>query len=75
VALGLIAWSLVDPRPLPVIVAMSVGQAIGTLSLLLFVGSILLDLRARRILAKLSGKAGSADETERADKGPRPGGV
>lgn len=49
-ALGLIVWSLVHPKPLPVIVAMSVGQAIGTLSLLFFLGSIVLDLRSRRLL-------------------------
>lgn len=52
-ALALIVWSLVDPRPIPVVVAMTAGQAIGTLSLLFFVLSILLDLRARRIVARL----------------------
>lgn len=51
-ALGLISWALVHPKPLPVIVAMSVGQAIGTLSLLLFLGSIALDIRARYRLTK-----------------------
>jgi len=37
--IGLVAmvWSILDPRPVPVFVAMSVGQAIGTLSLFLFV--------------------------------------
>jgi polyferredoxin len=47
VALALIVWALVHPKPLPVIVAMSVGQIIGTISLLLFLGSIALDLRSR----------------------------
>mgnify|MGYP000193283105 CR=1 FL=1 len=36
VALALIVYSLLVPKPLPVIVAMSVAQGIGTLSLLLF---------------------------------------
>jgi hypothetical protein len=54
VALGLIVWSLLDPRPLPVIAAMTIGQALGTLSLIFFVGSVLLDLRARRIASKLN---------------------
>jgi hypothetical protein len=36
VALALIAYSLIVPQPLPVIVAMSVAQGIGTLSLLIF---------------------------------------
>ncbi len=57
VALGLIVWSLVDPKPIPVIVAMSVGQVIGTLALLLFVGSVLLDLRARYKIERIERKA------------------
>ena len=52
VALGLIMWALIQPKPLPVIVAMSVGQAIGTLSLLLFLGSIALDIRANYRLTR-----------------------
>jgi len=46
VALALIAWSQLHPDPLPVIVSMSVGQVIGTLSLLLFIHAIVADLRA-----------------------------
>jgi len=62
IALGLIVWALIQPKPLPVIVAMSVGQAIGTLSLLLFLGSVALDIRARYRLTKRSlptGKSGA----------------
>ena len=44
-ALALIVWSLVHPAPLPVIGAMSVGQVIGTLSLLFFLYAIVADLR------------------------------
>ena len=44
VALAMIAWSLVDPAPLPVIGAMSVGQAIGTGSLAFFLYAIAADL-------------------------------
>ena len=43
-ALGLIAWSLVDAGPLPVIGAMTVGQLLGTLSLLFFLYAIVADL-------------------------------
>jgi hypothetical protein len=43
-ALALIIWSLVDPAPLPVIGAMSVGQLFGTLSLLFFLYAIAADL-------------------------------
>lgn len=43
-ALGLIVWSLLDPSPLPVIGAMTVGQLIGTLSLVFFLYAIIADL-------------------------------
>jgi len=35
-ALALIVWSVLDPRPVPVVVSMSMGQALGILSLLLY---------------------------------------
>lgn len=44
-ALGMIAWALVRPQPLPVVAAMSVGQGIGTLSLLCFLYAVASDLR------------------------------
>jgi hypothetical protein len=49
-ALPLMLWSLVSPRPIPIIVAMSIGQVLGTLSLGLYVLAILLDLRAARVI-------------------------
>lgn len=36
VGLAAMTWSVLDPRPVPVFLAMSAGQAIGTFSLLLF---------------------------------------
>jgi hypothetical protein len=50
-ALGLMSWSLFDPRPIPVITAMSLGQLLGTLSLALFLYVVWLDLRPRLIRA------------------------
>lgn len=47
VALGLMMWSLLDPRPIPVVVAMSVGQAIGTLSLVSYLYVVVADWRGR----------------------------
>jgi hypothetical protein len=35
-SLALMAWSLFDPRPLPVIAAMSLGQVLGTISFVLY---------------------------------------
>lgn len=45
VALGLIIWSMVDPRPIPVVVAMSVGQALGTLSFVAYLAIVASDLQ------------------------------
>jgi hypothetical protein len=50
-ALGLMTWSLFDPRPIPVVLAMSVGQALGTLSLGAFLAVVVADLRAGRATA------------------------
>jgi hypothetical protein len=47
VALALIVWSLLDPRPVPVIVAMSAGQVLGTISLGAFLVVVARDLRSR----------------------------
>jgi hypothetical protein len=46
VALALIVWSMLDPRPIPVILAMSVGQVLGTLSFAAFLLIVARDLRA-----------------------------
>jgi len=38
-------WSLLDPTPMPVLVAMSLGQLFGTISLLAFLAVVAADLR------------------------------
>lgn len=48
-AIGLMTWSLLDPRPIPVVVAMSVGQALGTASLVAFLVVVSVDLRKRML--------------------------
>jgi hypothetical protein len=50
-ALALMSWSLFDPRPIPVVLAMSLGQVLGTLSLAAFVGVVVADIRAHRAIA------------------------
>jgi hypothetical protein len=47
VALALIVWPAFDPRPVPVVVAMSLGQALGTVSFLCFIVVVARDLRVR----------------------------
>jgi hypothetical protein len=45
VALALIVWSLLDPRPIPVILAMSLAQGLGTFSFAAFLWIVVRDLR------------------------------
>ncbi|HEY8074404.1 MAG TPA: hypothetical protein VIF62_09845 [Labilithrix sp.] len=45
VALALMMWSLVDPRPIPVILAMSVAQGMGTLSFAAYLFVVVADVR------------------------------
>lgn len=44
IALGMMMWSLVDPTPAPVLLALSVGQVLGTLSFVTFLAVVGWDL-------------------------------
>ena len=57
VGLAFMVWSVVDPRVLPIMVALTVGQAIGTASLVAFLVAVYLDFRARREAAARAGEA------------------
>jgi hypothetical protein len=46
--LALMVWSLVQPTPMPVILAMSVGQGLGTLAFLLYGFVVLRDIRGKK---------------------------
>jgi hypothetical protein len=49
VGLGFMVWSLLDPRPIPIMAAMSVGQGLGTVSFVIFLVVVLQDAwRANR---------------------------
>ncbi len=58
VALAMMIWSLFDPRPLPVVAAMSVGQALGTLSFAAFLYVVAMDLRGPKSTPSAGGDAG-----------------
>lgn len=47
VALPLMVWSIFDPRVWPVLIALSVGQVIGTLSFAIFLLVVARDLRVK----------------------------
>jgi len=47
--LAFMVWSLLDPRPIPIMAAMSVGQGLGTLSFAIFLVVVVQDAwRANR---------------------------
>ncbi len=49
IALALMVWSMVQPTPLPVMLAMTAGQGIGTLALAMYLFVVVQDfLRIRR---------------------------
>jgi len=48
---ALTCLSLIVPRPIPLVIGMTVGQAIGTLSLALYLTAVLVDLRRARVLS------------------------
>lgn len=45
IGLALMSWSLFDQGWIPIMMAMSVGQGIGTLSFVLFLVVVIIDLR------------------------------
>ena len=47
VALALMAWSMAQPTPLPVMLAMTVGQAIGTTAFGVFLFVVIRDVRRK----------------------------
>jgi hypothetical protein len=68
-ALAFIIWSLVQPAPLPVIGAMSLGQLLGTLSLGFFLYAVVTDLRpALARVRERAMKTASPDEPAAEDE-------
>ena len=55
IALPLMVWSVVDPHVWPIMVALSVGQAIGTLSFVLYLVVVARDLRVWERLRRRTG--------------------
>ncbi len=48
VALGLMVWSMLVPTPMPVMLAMTAGQGLGTLAFLLYLFVVIQDFRRIR---------------------------
>lgn len=52
VSLGLMVWGVLDPHPIALVIAMSAGQALGTLSFLVFLLVVLDDLRKAQVFSR-----------------------
>ncbi len=61
VALAMMVWSVLRPTPLPVMLAMSLGQAVGTAAFGIFGWVVLADLRRIRRDAKRAQELGLAE--------------
>ena len=48
IGLALMAWSILVPTPLPVMLAMTIGQAIGTLAFAIYGYVVVRDVRRAR---------------------------
>jgi hypothetical protein len=61
-ALCLMVWGVIDPRPISLVVAMTVGQVLGTLSFAVFCVVVFLDLRKAGVFASAarSGRSSGA---------------
>jgi hypothetical protein len=52
IGIGFMLWGVLAPTPMPVILAMSVGQGLGCLSFLLYLIVVITDLRRRKVFDK-----------------------
>ncbi|NOU28091.1 MAG: hypothetical protein HOO96_09325 [Polyangiaceae bacterium] len=71
VALGMMMWSLVDPMPAPVLLALSFGQLLGTISFMAFLVIIGWDRyrqwRARKQRENMARRASQPDDEDAAE--------
>jgi len=60
VGLILMVWSLAVPRPLPIMLAFTAGQGIGTLAFALYLAVIVIDIRRRMVERRDAADAATA---------------
>jgi hypothetical protein len=72
-ALLLMVWGIFDPRPIWLVIAMSIGQALGTLSFGIFCFVVYLDLQRARVFSSLASRFSTAPPSRpppQGDDGP-----
>ena len=60
VSLALMAWGVVDPHPISLVIAMSVGQGIGSLAFAVFCAVAVNDLRKAGVFSRMAARLSSA---------------
>ena len=53
VALALMVWGVLDPHPISLVIAMSVGQMLGTASFVVFLAVVFFDLWRANVFSKV----------------------
>jgi hypothetical protein len=53
-SLVLMIWGVIDPRPISLVIAMSVGQGLGTVALTVFVLVVITDLRRSGVFSRMA---------------------
>jgi len=72
VSLLLMIWGVVDPHPISLVIAMSVGQALGTAAFAVFCLVVINDLRRARIFSRIASRLSSAPPPRPSDRGSSP---
>ena len=69
-SLALMVWGVLDPRPIALVIAMSVGQALGTLSFALYALVVIADLRHARVFGDVKLYFGTKKPDDSPPKSP-----
>jgi hypothetical protein len=72
-SLALMIWGVIDPRPISLVVAMSVGQALGTAALLVFCLVVTKDLIRSGVFSKVASRLSSTPPPPGTKPPPRSG--
>jgi hypothetical protein len=63
-SLALMIWGVIDPNPIALVIAMSAGQALGTLAFAVFVLVVIHDLRNARVFSRSATRLSNAPPPE-----------
>ena len=67
-ALALMVWGVLDPHPISLVIAMSVGQALGTTSFLVFLAVVCIDLWRANVFSSVARRFSDKPVRERDER-------